>query len=46
MSRIDDAIQDSLTDQGRVVTEWVLFACTGLIDHGTALLDESEVDVD
>lgn len=31
MSRIDDAIQESLTDQGRVVTEWVLFACTQAI---------------
>jgi hypothetical protein len=31
MSAIDDAIQGALTDQSRVVTEWVLFACTQAI---------------
>ena len=36
MSRIDDAIHDALSDQGRVVTEWVLFACTQSFDDEAA----------
>lgn len=72
MSRIDDAIQDALADQSRIVTEWVLFAATqsfedgdaeggyivafrpgmmphhisGLVDHGTDLLDGAQTEVD
>lgn len=36
MSRIDDAIQEALTDQSRIVTEWVLFAATQSINDGDA----------
>lgn len=36
MSRIDDAIQESLADNSRIVTEWVLFACTQSYEDGDA----------
>lgn len=36
MSRIDDAIQEALTDQSRIVTEWVLFAATQSFKDGDA----------
>lgn len=36
MSRIDDAIQDALSDQSRIVTEWVVFAATQSFEDGDA----------
>ena len=37
MGRIDDAVQDHLADTGRIVTEWVIFACTqSITDENSA----------